>query len=67
MFIPWRPLCNIGKMKIDAKLIVCAMSSNGFTLGDPDDPGMLDMAGFNSAALLVINSFVTNVKSFTLL
>ena len=49
------------KMKIDAKLIVCAMSSNGFTLADPNDPGMLDMAGFDSAAPLVINNFVTGL------
>ena len=48
------------EMKIDdAKLIVCAMSSNGFTLADPNDSGMLDMAGFDSAAPLVINNFVT--------
>ena len=49
------------KMKIDAKLIVCAMSSSSFTLADPNDPGMLDMAGFDSAAPLVINNFVTGL------
>ena len=30
------------------------MTSNGFTLADPDDPGMLDMAEFDSAAPEVI-------------
>ena len=42
----------------NAKLIVCAMTSNGFTLADPDDPGMMDMAGFDSAAPEVIRNFV---------
>lgn len=43
---------------IDAKLIVCAMTSNGFTLADPEDKGMLDMAGFDAAAPDVIKQFV---------
>ncbi|KAJ7339514.1 60 kDa SS-A/Ro ribonucleoprotein [Desmophyllum pertusum] len=43
---------------IDAKLIVCAMTSNGFTLADPDDRGMLDMAGFDAAAPDIIRQFV---------
>jgi len=34
----------------DAKLIVCGMNSNGFTLADPEDAGMLDVVGFDSAA-----------------
>ena len=42
---------------IDARLIVCAMESNGFTIADPDDAGMLDMAGFDSAAPEVIRNF----------
>jgi 60 kDa SS-A/Ro ribonucleoprotein len=42
---------------IDARLIVCAMSSNGFTLADPNDAGMMDMAGFDSAAPEIIRSF----------
>ena len=46
------------KLGIDAKLIVCAMTSNGFTLADPDDRGMLDMAGFDAAAPDVIRQFV---------
>ena len=43
---------------IDAKLSVCAMTSSGFTLADPDDRGMLDMAGFDSAAPDIIREFV---------
>ncbi len=44
-------------MGIDAKLIVCGMASNGFSIADPDDSGMLDMAGFDSAAPEIIRSF----------
>ncbi|CAH1785455.1 unnamed protein product [Owenia fusiformis] len=42
----------------NARLIVCCMTSNGFTLADPEDPGMLDIAGFDSAAPEVIRNFV---------
>ena len=46
---------------IDAKLIICAMTSNGFTLADPEDRGMLDMAGFDSAAPDIIRQFVVGL------
>ncbi|XP_028395010.1 60 kDa SS-A/Ro ribonucleoprotein-like [Dendronephthya gigantea] len=42
----------------DAKLIVVAMTSNGFTIADPDDPGMFDMPGFDSAAPQVMKEFI---------
>ena len=42
---------------IDARLIVCGMASNGFTIADPNDAGMLDMAGFDSAAPEIIRNF----------
>jgi 60 kDa SS-A/Ro ribonucleoprotein len=42
----------------DAKLIICAMTSNGFTLADPEDPGMLDLPGFDAAAPEIMRSFV---------
>lgn len=42
---------------IDARLIVCAMASNSFTIADPNDAGMLDMAGFDSAAPEIIRNF----------
>ncbi len=41
----------------NAKLIVCAMASNGFTIADPEDPGMLDMAGFDSSGPEIIRNF----------
>ena len=43
---------------IDAKLIVVGMTSNGFTLADPNDAGMLDMVGFDSAAPEIMRQFV---------
>lgn len=44
-------------MGIDARLIVCAMATNKFTLADPNDAGMLDMAGFDSAGPEIIRTF----------
>lgn len=48
-------------MDIPAKLIVCGMTSNGFTIADPDDRGMLDMCGFDTGALDVIRSFTLDM------
>lgn len=42
---------------IDAKLIVCAMTSTGFTIADPADPGMLDVAGLDSTVPNLITDF----------
>lgn len=44
-------------MEIDARLIVCAMSATSFTIADPSDAGMLDIAGFDSAAPEIIRTF----------
>ena len=41
----------------NAKLIVCGTSVTKFTIADPKDPGMLDIAGFDSAAPQLIQSF----------
>jgi 60 kDa SS-A/Ro ribonucleoprotein len=45
------------RMGIAAKLIVVAMTSNGFTIADPDDAGMLDVVGFDTATPQVISDF----------
>lgn len=46
------------KMNIpNAKLIVVGMQSNGFTIADPNDKGMLDVVGFDSAAPQVMSLF----------
>ncbi|XP_046844080.1 60 kDa SS-A/Ro ribonucleoprotein-like [Xenia sp. Carnegie-2017] len=44
---------------IQAKLIVVAMTSNGFTIADPEDFGMLDIVGFDSAAPQVMREFIS--------
>jgi len=44
---------------IAAKLVVVAMASNGFSIADPGDAGMLDVAGFDAATPLVIGDFAT--------
>lgn len=46
------------KMGIDAKLIVVGMTATKFTIADPSDPGMLDIAGFDTAAPQIMASFV---------
>jgi len=45
------------RLGIPAKLIVCGMVSNGFTLADPGDTGMMDVVGFSTAAPNVVSDF----------
>ncbi len=45
------------RMGIPAKLIVCGMVSNGFTIADPDDAGMLDVVGFDVATPQLMSDF----------
>lgn len=42
---------------IDARLIVVAMTSTGFSIADPDDAGMLDVVGFDAAVPGLIAGF----------
>jgi 60 kDa SS-A/Ro ribonucleoprotein len=42
----------------DSKLIVYGMVSNGFSIADPNDPGMLDVVGFDTAVPAVVESFI---------
>src|SRR5438552_3069444 len=42
----------------DATAIVVGMTSNGFTLADPNDRGMLDVVGFDTSVPAVIANFV---------
>lgn len=46
------------KRGIPAKLVVVGMVSNGFTIADPTDAGMLDVVGFDAAAPGVISDFI---------
>jgi 60 kDa SS-A/Ro ribonucleoprotein len=45
------------KMGRPAKLIVVGMTATGFTIADPQDPGMLDVVGFDTAAPQVMADF----------
>jgi 60 kDa SS-A/Ro ribonucleoprotein len=43
---------------IAAKLVVVGLVSNGFSIADPNDGGMLDVVGFDAAAPAVIADFL---------
>ena len=42
---------------IAAKVVVVGMTSNGFSIADPNDNGMLDVVGFDPATPPVISDF----------
>lgn len=42
---------------IPARLVVVGMTASHFTIADPTDPGMLDVAGFDSAVPNLIAEF----------
>ena len=45
-------------MKTNTKLIVVALTSNGFSIANPDDPNMMDICGFDSNVYDVISAFL---------
>ena len=45
------------KMGIGAKLVVIGMVSNEFSIADPNDAGMLDVVGFDTATPAIIADF----------
>lgn len=45
------------KMGIDAKLVVVGMTATGFSIANPEDAGMLDVVGFDTAAPQLIADF----------
>ncbi len=47
------------KMGIGAKLVVIGMVSNGFSIADPQDGGMLDVVGFDTSTPSIIADFAT--------
>ncbi|XP_037399462.1 60 kDa SS-A/Ro ribonucleoprotein isoform X1 [Pygocentrus nattereri] len=49
------------KTGVFSKLIVCGMATNGLSVADPDDRGMLDICGFDSRAVDIIRNFVLDV------
>jgi 60 kDa SS-A/Ro ribonucleoprotein len=42
---------------IGARLVVCGMVANNFSIADPADPGMLDVVGFDTATPQLISDF----------
>jgi 60 kDa SS-A/Ro ribonucleoprotein len=42
---------------IAARLVVVGMVANAFSIADPDDPGMLDVVGFDTATPEIISGF----------
>lgn len=48
------------KMGIPAKLIVQAFVANRFSIADPNDAGMLDVIGFDTAVPTLIRDFAVN-------
>jgi len=42
---------------IDARLVVVGLTATDFTIADPADPGMLDIAGFDSALPSLLTDF----------
>lgn len=42
---------------IDARLVVAGLTATDFTIADPADPGMLDIAGFDSALPTLLTDF----------
>jgi 60 kDa SS-A/Ro ribonucleoprotein len=45
------------KLGIPAKLIVVGMVANGFSIADPDDAGMMDVVGFDTATPQLMADF----------
>ena len=45
------------RMGIAARLVVVGMVSNGFSIADPNDAGMLDVVGFDAAMPQLIADF----------
>lgn len=43
----------------DAKLVVCAMTSSGFTIADPNNPNMLDIVGLDSSVPQIVTDFIS--------
>jgi 60 kDa SS-A/Ro ribonucleoprotein len=46
------------KRGIQAKLVVCGMVANQFTIADPNDAGMLDVVGFDTAVPQLVSDFI---------
>ncbi len=48
------------KTGIPARLVVVGMTSNGFTIADPEDAGMLDVVGFSTSTPSAVADFIAD-------
>ena len=46
------------KSGIPAKLIIVGMTSNNFSIADPNDKGCLDVVGFDSSVPNIMSEFI---------
>lgn len=51
------------QMGVPAKLVVVGMVSNGFTIADTSDAGMLDLVGFDTTAPALISDFIRGSRT----
>jgi len=51
------------KMGRNAKLVSCAMTATNYSVADPNDPGMLDVVGFDASCPAVISKFARGVDN----
>ncbi|MFD0472703.1 hypothetical protein ACFQ0B_33720 [Nonomuraea thailandensis] len=42
----------------EARVVVAAMTAAGYSIGDPKDDGVLNVAGLDASLPLVVNGFV---------
>ena len=54
---PAQALRDYRRARASTKLVVVGMASNGFSIADPTDAGMLDVVGFDTATPPVIADF----------
>ena len=47
------------KMGRDAKMVACGMTATNYSVADPDDPGMLDVVGFDASCPAAISKFAS--------
>ncbi len=52
-----RSATTVARPGIDARLVVVGMVSNGFTIADPNDGGMLDVVGFDTSTPPLVSDF----------
>ncbi|WP_405146004.1 TROVE domain-containing protein [Sphaerisporangium sp. NBC_01403] len=46
------------RVNADARVVVSAMTPAGYTIGDPEDAGVLNVAGLDASLPLIVNGFV---------